>query len=111
MTTVEINPGICGLPTKVTASSEDGQTVQLTIQSACPTIQGLQPNLKEVDAFQVCFSRFSESPVYRAVEENQAGEKNFKHAACPVPAGIIKAVECEAGLALPKQVEFTIEKS
>lgn len=111
MTSVHINPGICGLPTKVTANSEDGQTVSLSIQSSCPNIQLFADKLTEVDAFEVCFARFSESPVYQAMEKSQAGDKNFRHAACPVPSGIIKAVECAAGLALPAKVEFEIEKS
>jgi hypothetical protein len=33
------------------------------------------------------------------------------HPSCPVPAGIIKAVEVEAGLALPKDVAIVVTKT
>jgi Family of unknown function (DUF6951) len=32
------------------------------------------------------------------------------HAACPVPSGLIKAIEVQAGLALPKDVSMRIGK-
>jgi hypothetical protein len=33
------------------------------------------------------------------------------HPACPVPAGIIKAVEVEAGMALPKDAAILVTKT
>ena len=105
MTVAKIHPGICGMITEIRAKSEDGQNVNLEISSSCPSIAALNDTLSSVDAYQVCFAKFSESPVYKKAEES------FKHAACPVPAGIVKAVEAEAGLALPKDVIMTIEKS
>ncbi len=33
------------------------------------------------------------------------------HAACPVPVGIIKAVEVEAGLALPEDAHIKVSRS
>ncbi|WP_319478327.1 DUF6951 family protein [Marispirochaeta aestuarii] len=103
MIRLELDPGICGLKTRIEASSEDGRLVRLGIESQCPSIQALEESLEEVDAYQVCFADFRDSPVYKA-----AGE-HFKHAACPVPSAIIKAVEAAAGLALPKDVRFTFE--
>jgi hypothetical protein len=38
------------------------------------------------------------------------GLKHCFHAACPVPVGIIKAIEVEAKLALPKDVLMKIAK-
>jgi hypothetical protein len=37
--------------------------------------------------------------------------KHCRHAACPVPIGIIKAVEIEAGLAVPADVTIKLSKS
>jgi hypothetical protein len=34
--------------------------------------------------------------------------KHCKHAACPVPSGIIKAIEVASGLALPKDASITV---
>ena len=38
------------------------------------------------------------------------GAKHCAHAACPVPVGILKAIEVEAGLALPADVIIKISK-
>ena len=38
----------------------------------------------------------------------QKGVEHCFHSACPVPVGIIKAVEVAAGLALPADVRMTI---
>jgi hypothetical protein len=36
--------------------------------------------------------------------------KHCKHAACPVPSGIIKAVEVASGLALPKDASIQVSQ-
>ena len=68
---------------------------KLQITSECDAIQRIAAELTEVDPFhEISFRR--EMPVIY--------EKAFKlchHAACPVPSGMIKAVEVAAGLALP----------
>ena len=104
MIRVHVQPGICGLESTIDAACEDGQMVRLEIESTCPNIKALSGPLAEVDGYSIAFSRFSESPVYRAAETE------FKHAACPVPIAIVKAVEAACGLALPKNVEVTIER-
>jgi hypothetical protein len=38
------------------------------------------------------------------------GTKYCSHAACPVPVGIIKAIEVEAHLALPADVTIKLSK-
>jgi hypothetical protein len=42
---------------------------------------------------------------------HEAGHKHCYHAACPVPVGIIKAMEIEAGLALPEDVTIRLSKT
>lgn len=39
MTKVKIEPGVCGLVTAVQASSDDGQTVELRVSSACAAVR------------------------------------------------------------------------
>ena len=41
---------------------------------------------------------------------HEMGIKHCTHAACPVPVSIIKAVEVEAGLALPTDVTIQLTK-
>jgi hypothetical protein len=40
----------------------------------------------------------------------EMGHKYCTHAACPVPVGIIKAIEVEAGLALPVDASIKVSK-
>lgn len=102
MATVTVNAGICGFVSVIKAESDDGETVRLSIDTKCPAVTALAAEIPTVDAYTVAFAKFSESPIY------QAAEKHFKHAACPVPCAIVKAVEVAANLALPKDVTMTI---
>jgi hypothetical protein len=88
----------------VKAESEDGQTCRISVESPCEAIQALGEELKEADGYGAAFTNFMENPVYIAAA------KHYKHAACPVPSGIVKAIEVACGLALPKDVSFKIEK-
>lgn len=102
MTTVEINPGACGLITEVTAESEDQMDVIVKVKSGCPNIQKMFEELGDTfDAFDVCLKRPGENEFYEYALRNFPG-----HAACPTIAGIIKCVEAECRLALPKDVEI-----
>jgi hypothetical protein len=101
MKTVKINPGVCGFTTDVKAATEDGQMVKLEIETQCAYIKKLAELLgAEVDGYTVCFGKFSSGPVFDAAREA------CRHAACPVPTGIIKCIEAECGLALPRDVEI-----
>ena len=104
MAKAEIFPGNCGFSTTVEAKM-NGTKCRLTITSDCEAIQSLAEELKEVEAFQEISFR-GEGPATLRL-----GAKHCKHAACPVPVGIIKAVELEAGLALPTDVTITLSKS
>jgi hypothetical protein len=60
--------------------------------------------LAEVDPMQHLSSKRQVPPIL------QAGHKFCTHAACPVPVGIIKAVEVEAGLNTPVDVSIKISR-
>lgn len=104
MTKVEINPGICGLKTTLSIESEDMQMAKLIISSDCPHIMHMQEELSELDAYIECFSKLLSSNVYKTAD------KYIKHVACPVPSAIIKGIEVECGLALPKEAVISINK-
>ncbi|NIV36098.1 MAG: hypothetical protein GWN58_43600 [Anaerolineae bacterium] len=103
MATAEISSGICGFSATVKTEKE-GSKVKLSIESDCKAIQSLAAELTEVDPFQEITFRGS-GP--RSLE---LGAKHCYHTACPVPVGIIKAVEIEAGLALPKDAVIKLSK-
>jgi hypothetical protein len=99
----EIFSGACGFTTTVTATKQ-GARCQLSIQSDCKAIQKLAAELTEVDPFrEISFKK--DMP-----EALEKGARYCIHAACPVPAGIIKAVEVEAKLNLPVDVTIKVTK-
>jgi hypothetical protein len=100
----EITSGICGFTTSVTARKE-GARVALSIESDCDAIQHLAEELAEVEPFQEISFRGDGPRTLRA------GAKHCYHPACPVPVGIIKAIEVEAGLALPADATIKLSKS
>ena len=104
MTKANIAAGICGFTTVVKARME-GSTCTLSIESECDAIQRLASELTQVDPFQeTTFG--GQGPLTL-----QLAAKHCTHAACPVAIGIIKAVEVEAGLALPADVTIKLSKS
>ncbi len=103
MAKAEIFSGICGFNTQVEATM-DGDVVKLSVVSECPAINKLGANLPEVDPYREISSRRN------MPQTLEAGVKYCTHAACPVPVGIIKAVEVEAGLALPKDVTIKVSR-
>ncbi len=103
MATADIFAGNCGYSTQVEAKL-DGKVCHLTITSECSAIRKLAEDLTEVNPHQEISSR-------RATPKTlEAGLKYCTHAACPVPVGIIKAVEVEARLALPQEVTIKLSK-
>jgi hypothetical protein len=102
MATAEIQSGICGFAATVDARMH-GSKCALVIESDCDAIQRLAAELTEVEPFQEITFR-GEGP-----RTLKLGAKHCYHPACPVPVGIIKAVEVEAGLALP--ADATIKPS
>jgi hypothetical protein len=105
MTKVKIEPGVCGLITNVEAFSEDGMEVKVTVKSGCESINKMIEALgDEFDAFEVCLVKPGTGPFYEYASKNLPG-----HAACPTISGIIKCIEAECKLALPRDVSITFE--
>jgi hypothetical protein len=103
MSKAEIQSGICGHVSTVEAKM-DGKVCKVSITSTCKAIQELAEELKEVTPMM-------EISCKRATPQTlQMGLKHCYHAACPVPVGIIKAIEVEAKLALPKDAIIKVSK-
>jgi len=98
-----INSGICGHVTTVVASME-GKMCKLAITSDCQAIQQLAQELPSVNPMLEISCRRS------TPQTLQMGMKHCFHAACPVPVGIIKAIEVEGKLALPKDALIQVFK-
>jgi hypothetical protein len=104
MVNVKVEAGACGFTVEIAAVSEDMQHVRLDIRTDCPNFAEF---IKEIE-------------VVNAYDEIEPDSKNGKilnlwpkylHcSACPVPSGIIKAVEVAAGLALPKDASIKVSR-
>ena len=101
---VNVDPGICGLKSKIVVESIDMMSAKLNLESDCPDIVKIGENLKEIDSMKDVFAKLGDSSVY------QLGKKFCKHGTCPVPGAILKGVEVACGLALPKDVYIEILK-
>jgi len=99
MTRVVINPGVCGFTTIVEIEKIDKKRLACRIESECKTVAGLNEILAEIDKWDVLKPR-AESKLWLKLSEHPL------HLSCPVPVGIIKAVEAEAGLALARDVNI-----
>lgn len=102
---VNVVSGICGMITEIRATSEDQSgMVNLEINTRCEGIQKLADELKVVNPMEE-ISFGGEGP-----KTLRMAAKHCKHAACPVPSGIIKAIEVASGLALPKDASIKVRQ-
>lgn len=103
MAKAQIDSGICGFVTTVTAT-QDGHAVRLDFETMCPHVKKLAGVLTELDPYREIMYRGEGPLTFKLAPEHLA------HPACPVPAGIIKAIEVAAGLALPKDASIKPSK-
>ena len=102
MTHVIVEPGICGLTADIRAEQEDMGEVNISVDTKCPMIAKLVADLEQpVDAFDL-LGMTGEEPL---LEQGRKGTSI--HAACPTIAGITKAVEVAAQMALPRDASIT----
>lgn len=102
-TKASISPGVCGLQTLVIARAK-GSFCSVAIDSPCTLVQSLAEELTEVDPLSEVIVKGAPPRIW------QVAAKYHLHAACPVPVGILKAIEVETGLALPVDVSITISR-
>jgi len=103
--TAQVNAGVCGFATKVTADSPDEQMVTLDIETHCDTIAGLAEGLngREIDGYDEIAKGF-DGVVMSVVRSTLSG----CCAGCAVPVGIFKALQAAARVALPRDVTITL---
>lgn len=97
MTKVTVDPGICGFVTTVEVDKIAKQKVKVVINSDCESVAEMGELLTEIDEWNV-FKQHEECEIYKAAS------KCHLHITCPIPIAVLKAIEVEAGLALPRDV-------
>ena len=105
MAKAEIDAGICGFHTTCIATKNEDGTIHLSVQSGCKAVLKLAEQFENVDPMKEVFWRKTVPPLL------QAAPQCLSHPACPVPSGILKAIEVAAGFALPKDVSIRVTKS
>ena len=100
-----IEPGICNLTTEVTVNKINKKKATIQITSACPNIQKIAAELTEVEPFVELGFKGEEPRTFQLFREHSP------HVSCPVAVGILKTLEVEAGLALPREVTIRTSKS
>lgn len=104
MTKVIVNPGVCGFSVTVEADKDKDKKIHLSLDTECEMVKKMLAEISVLDMMAV-FARHLNNPVYISAS------KHLKHAACPVPSAILKAIEVEAGLNVPKDVSILFPKS
>jgi len=103
MTRVTIQSGICGFSVLVSVQRDKDRNLHITFDTECDMVKKMAADIAFLE-FRAPFATILHNPVYRSAS------KNLKHAACPVPSGILKAIEVELGVCLPRPVSITLEK-
>jgi len=103
MTKLILHSGACGYTVTVKAEKAQGGKISLTLETECEMVKKMPVDISVLDQY-VPLAGFLTNPVY------QSAAKHLKHGACPVPSGILKAIEVEAGLNVPKDVTFLFVK-
>lgn len=94
MTKVIVSPGICGFSATISAETGRDKKIRITLETECGMVKEMTEEMPLLD-LRAVFTNYPDNPVYRAAA------RHLKHIACPVPSGILKALEVELGLCLP----------
>ena len=99
MTVLRVDPGVCAFEALVRVDKRAARILSVSVESACGMVQELGKALGEIGLFEAL------APIAKN-RVHQSAATCLKHSACPVPAGILKAIEVEAGMALPREVRM-----
>ena len=96
MTKVEVFSGICGFTTRIEVEDQKGYMALCKMEGECPNCSKVAEILAEepINMMDELFKK-GESKVLAACQAN------LPHVSCPVPSGILKALEVGVKLALP----------
>ena len=92
-----VNPGICGRTVTIKVVKARKRGVRVDITSDCEVVTKMGESLAELNLLDALKPPVN-SEVYKCASECRLCTS------CPVPMAILKAIEIEAGLALPRLV-------
>jgi hypothetical protein len=103
MTTVTVQSGACGFTATITVEKTKDGKLAIAVETQCEMVKKMCGDIALLDRLAP-LTGFANNPVYAAAA------RHLKHVACPVPSGILKALEVEAGLNVPKDANIHIVK-
>jgi len=101
--TATIDAGVCGFRTVARAECDEGDIVTLSIDSDCPRIREYAAALQAPGGVSVLEELSPEGASRVLVHPGPCCP------GCVAPAGVFKAMQVAAGLALPKDAAITVE--
>ncbi len=101
--TVTVDAGVCKMVTRIHAKMNDMGMVEIDIKSDCPNVLRMSWIVEPLCPYTEVEVPMLESTVYKWASDR------LPHAACPVPCGIIKAVEVAGDLGLKREVRIDVE--
>jgi hypothetical protein len=103
MTKVIINPGNCGFSVDVTVNKKKDGKAAILIDTECEMVLNMLDDISLLET-RASFTGYLNNPVYRSAA------MHLQHVACPVPVGILKALEVEMGLCVSEEVRIKFSK-
>lgn len=100
---VTVDAGVCKMVSVITATMNEDGEVEVDIKSDCPAVLKMSWGIKPVFPFLVVESPMNETEIYQLASEH------LRHTACPVPSGILKAIEVAGDLGIKRNATITVE--
>lgn len=104
MTKVKVQSGICGFETNIEAELLKSDQLELKISSKCPSINQISDKVLMVNPLEEVFKKLDQTKIYKLFSEK------LPHSSCPLYSAVLKTIEVEANLALPKDAVIEFEK-
>jgi hypothetical protein len=104
MSKVTLDAGACGFKVVITAMESGARRYRIELVSPCEMVKELSEQLNTREFGPEVFKTIIDSEIHRLCS------KHISHTSCPLPSAILKAIEVEAGLAVPKDVTMKVEK-
>ena len=105
MIKVEVFSGICGFTTRIEVEEKEKYMAICRMEGQCPNCSKVAAILGE-EPLNVMNELFRKGQS-KVIETCRA---NLPHISCPVPAGILKALEVGTKLALPADASIKLSK-
>jgi len=104
MSKVTVDAGACGFKIIIKAVERGSRMYSVELVSPCEMIRELNKELRARRFSRDVLSTIEGSEIYELCS------RHVKHVSCPVAPAILKAIEVEAGLAVPRDVRMRVER-